>query len=51
MVTQIIVAVRLTVPPGMSPYDATDELRKGIEFGKPEIHLMYVLESDTEDTT
>jgi len=40
--------VRLTLPPGMTPEKAADELRTCISFGQPEVSLQYVLESAAE---
>lgn len=47
MSTQIAVMVRITLPPGMSPEQATEEIKGSIEFGKPEVQFMYVLETES----
>jgi Helix-turn-helix domain len=37
------VLVVLRPPAGMTPEQAVAEVRKGIEFGSPQVHLQYVL--------
>jgi len=37
------IMVTLRPPRGMSPEQAVTEVRKGIEFGSPQVHLHYVL--------
>jgi hypothetical protein len=44
-VTQAGYIVRLTLPPGMTPEKARDELQTCITFGQPEVSLHYILES------
>ena len=44
-VTGIIVLVRLrALPPGVTPEQGRDEVRRSIGFGQPDVTLMYVLE-------
>jgi hypothetical protein len=43
-VTQAGYLIRLTLPPGMTPEKARDELQTCITFGQPEISLQYVEE-------
>jgi len=38
--------VRLKLPPGMTPAQGRDELRRAIGFGRPEVTLMYPLEEE-----
>jgi hypothetical protein len=42
--TEIYVMVQVTVPPGMTPESATAEIRKSVEFGRPSVQLLYVIE-------
>lgn len=43
-VTHVGYMVRLTLPPGMTPEAAQEELRTCISFGRPEVSLQYVEE-------
>jgi hypothetical protein len=45
---QIIALVRLKLPPGMTPGQGTDELRRSIRFGQPDVTLIDVLEAPDE---
>jgi hypothetical protein len=43
---QIIVLVRLQLPPGMTPDQGADELRRSVQFGQPDVTLMRSYEQD-----
>ena len=41
----IVVWVRVTLPPGMDPRAGAEEVRRSVNFGRPEVTLMHVLEA------
>jgi hypothetical protein len=43
-VTEIGVLIRLKLPEGMTPEQGRAEAARGVEFGQPEVILMYVRE-------
>lgn len=43
--------IRLTLPAGMTPEQARDELRSAISFGHPEISLQYVMQEGRSEQT
>jgi hypothetical protein len=45
---EIIALVRLRLPPGMTPAQGSDELRRSIRFGHPDVTLMDVVEVPDE---
>lgn len=41
----IVLRVRVTLPPGMDPRAGAEEVRRSVTFGRPEVTFMHVLEA------
>jgi hypothetical protein len=40
--------VVVDIPPGMTPEQAREEVRRSIAFGSPEVRMMWILEPDPQ---
>lgn len=45
---ELLILVELRCPPGMSPEEAVEEVRRSVGFGQPEVTLVYILENPDE---